>query len=176
MLETGAVAPGWVGVLTVESVVSTSFPQGEEFRTLKEMSLVRNHNPIFPLSWTVFHIIEESSPLFGVAPENIYDRIIFITVSFSGHDAAYSNSIYKTHIYHSDAILFDRQFVSVLDSPRPGEDIVLNLAYFHDTTPLPAEGSPPAGEANEPPPAPDAGPPSPEPGTPPASAQTDTPD
>src|SRR5579859_4375802 len=39
--------------------------EGYEFRRIVDLELVRSQHPVFVLSWTIMHVIDESSPLFG---------------------------------------------------------------------------------------------------------------
>ncbi|HWG04920.1 MAG TPA: potassium channel family protein, partial [Beijerinckiaceae bacterium] len=36
------------------------------FRRFRELRLERSENPVFSLSWTLFHVIDETSPLYGL--------------------------------------------------------------------------------------------------------------
>src|SRR4029077_3781728 len=45
--------------------------EGQFFRRYFQLALQRSENPVFALSWTIFHPIDESSPLFGVGPNEL---------------------------------------------------------------------------------------------------------
>jgi inward rectifier potassium channel len=45
--------------------------EGEELRRFYELALDRNEHPIFVLSWTLFHVIDKDSPLYGVTASDL---------------------------------------------------------------------------------------------------------
>ena len=45
--------------------------EGEEVRRFYELGLVRDWTPLFALTWTVVHPIDETSPLWGETPESL---------------------------------------------------------------------------------------------------------
>ena len=40
--------------------------EGQPFRRFYELALIRNESPALALSWTLFHILDEQSPLYGL--------------------------------------------------------------------------------------------------------------
>ena len=42
--------------------------EGQYFRRYYQLALQRTENPVFALTWTIFHPIDESSPLYGASP------------------------------------------------------------------------------------------------------------
>src|ERR1700710_51496 len=45
--------------------------EGQPFRRFYELPLLRNESPALALSWTLFHIIDEASPLYGLNAEEL---------------------------------------------------------------------------------------------------------
>src|SRR5579862_4195595 len=43
--------------------------KGQFFRRYYELELRRGENPVFALSWTLFHTVDQDSPLFGAKPD-----------------------------------------------------------------------------------------------------------
>ena len=50
------------------------------FRRFLELKLVRSENPIFMLSWTILHAIDETSPLFGLSRDDLAADAFLILV------------------------------------------------------------------------------------------------
>jgi len=44
--------------------------EGQSFRRFYELPLSRNESPALALSWTLFHVIDEASPLYGFTAED----------------------------------------------------------------------------------------------------------
>src|SRR6516225_5481933 len=45
--------------------------EGQPFRRFYELPLLRNESPALALSWTLHHVIDENSPLYGTSPEEL---------------------------------------------------------------------------------------------------------
>ena len=45
--------------------------EGDFFRKVYELKLLRDHNPTLAMTWTLMHPIDENSPLFGVSLETL---------------------------------------------------------------------------------------------------------
>src|SRR5450432_2139026 len=45
--------------------------EGQSFRRFYELPLIRNESPALALSWTLYHVISEQSPLYGLSPEDL---------------------------------------------------------------------------------------------------------
>ena len=56
--------------------------EGQTFRRIHDLTLIRDNIPIFPLTWTLMHVIDETSPLFGRGPEELKaeEQRLFLTV------------------------------------------------------------------------------------------------
>lgn len=117
---------------TVSVARNATTREGITMRRFEELKLMRPRTPLFGLSWTMMHPIDEASPLHGVAPETLYDREMNIIVLLSGTDETLSQTIYARHDYAADDILFDRRFVDVLSRAESGR-VKVNLHRFHDT-------------------------------------------
>jgi len=117
---------------TVSLARQVTTAEGIVMRRFEELKLVRPRTPLFSLSWTIMHPIDETSPLYGVTPEALCERDMEILVLLSGQDETFSQVIYSRHSYASDDILFDRRFVDVLHLAESGR-MEINLRRFHDT-------------------------------------------
>ena len=56
------------GQISVTAVMLQMTPEGQHLRRLVDLPLVRSRTPLFSLSWTVMHPIDEHSPLRGLRP------------------------------------------------------------------------------------------------------------
>ena len=86
--------------------------------------------PLFALSWTVMHPIDQSSPIFGATRETMLaDQVEFIVV-LSGTDETFADTIYARHSYLPDEIHWNKKFVDIL-SVRPDGRRQVDLRKFH---------------------------------------------
>src|SRR5438477_7593850 len=59
--------------ITVSLARQSTTTEGMVMRRFEELKLMRSRSPLFALSWTVMHPIDESSPLYGWTLESLYD-------------------------------------------------------------------------------------------------------
>src|SRR6201992_15280 len=45
--------------------------EGEQLRRFYELELTQNQNPGLALSWTLYHVLDENSPLYGVSADDL---------------------------------------------------------------------------------------------------------
>lgn len=108
-------------------------PEGERMRSLDDLRLIRNHSPLFAMSWLVMHPIDAESPLFGLDDEARRSGDVRVAVSFTGLDSTLSQHIHSHHLYLAEDILEGRRFVDVLE--RHGSETRILLDRLHDTEP-----------------------------------------
>lgn len=90
------------------------------YREFTELKLERNESPLFALSWTIAHDLDQTSPLFGLEKSELQKRSAEIIVSFSGTDATLSQVIYAKSSYTIDEVLIDHDFVDVIERAPDG--------------------------------------------------------
>ena len=76
--------------------------------------LVRSDSPLFSLSWTIYHALNESSPLFDMTPEKIQELGWEIFVTFIGLDQDMSQQITAQNMYSGKHLLRARKFVDMI--------------------------------------------------------------
>ena len=106
--------------------------EGTTMRQFEELSLVRRSTPLFALSWTVMHVVNEQSPLHGANRESLMADQAELVVLLSGTDETYGEKIYARHSYIPHDIHWDKRFVDII-SLGPRGRRVIDLARFHDT-------------------------------------------
>jgi inward rectifier potassium channel len=119
--------------LSVYLMIDEISVEGQMMRRLHELKLVRDQSPVFLLSWTVMHIIDENSPLYGLTTESMERLHGQILVSLTGVDETIEGTIHARHIYAARYLMFDRRFVDVIYMGDDGHRY-LDYRYFHETT------------------------------------------
>ena len=109
--------------------------EGIVMRRFEELSLVRSRSPLFALSWTIMHRIDETSPLHGLTLDTMHSNQVELIILLSGTDDTLADVIYARHAYGPDNILWDHRFVDVLSLTPHGKRVV-DLNKFHDTKPI----------------------------------------
>jgi inward rectifier potassium channel len=106
--------------------------EGERFRRFHDLHLVRNSTPILALSWTVMHIIDQSSPLYGLDNYDLGDLVII--VSLIGTDETFSQPIQARKEYAAEDIRWGYRFVDIMRNTESGRRII-DYRHFHDVQP-----------------------------------------
>jgi inward rectifier potassium channel len=109
--------------------------EGIVMRRFEELKLVRSRTALFALSWAIMHVIDESSPLYGLSCDEMYDKQMEVIALLSGSDATMAETIYARYSYGPDDIKRDQRFVDVLSLTPKGQRLV-DLTRFHDTEPI----------------------------------------
>ncbi|MBD2386867.1 ion channel [Cylindrospermum sp. FACHB-282] len=109
--------------------------EGQFMRRIYDLKLLRNQTPSFTLSWSVMHVIDQSSPLYGMTPESLIQTNTMLIASVSGIDETVSQVVHARHSYGADEILWNHQFVDIMHQTPDGHRYV-DYQYFHDVLPL----------------------------------------
>lgn len=109
--------------------------EGTQMRRFYELALVRIDNPMFILTWSIYHIIDAGSPLNGMDAESLRQADGALVLSISGYDESSAQMVRARQIYTHDEIAWDHQYSDILDVNPDGLTIV-NYHLFHDIAPV----------------------------------------
>jgi inward rectifier potassium channel len=93
--------------------------EGHRMRRLHPLALNRDHSPLFLLTWTLMHPIDDRSPLRGRTPRDLAAGEAEILVSFRGIDETLERPIHAHQNYPISQVLFGQAFVDMM---REDED------------------------------------------------------
>ena len=113
--------------------------EGQTMRRFHDLKLERAQNPVFALSWTIFHIIDETSPLHGQDASALAKAQASFVVTLSGLDETSGQTMYARHGYEHQALRWNHGFVDILGQDEHGMAII-DYGRFHDTQPRPDHG------------------------------------
>lgn len=105
--------------------------QGESFVRIHDLRLMRQRTPVFALTWSLIHPIDEQSPLYGFDTAQLAASRSRIMVSVTGHDETMAATVYAGKDYAAEDLIFDGRFVDILRMTPTG-DRVIDLTRFHD--------------------------------------------
>jgi inward rectifier potassium channel len=111
--------------------------EGQYYRRYYELDLRRNENPVFALSWTIFHPIDESSPLYGASPDDLAQAEALLVLTISGLDDNSAQQLNARQSYSQEYIRWQHRYVDIASNADDGR-LLLDYGKFHDVTP---EGS-----------------------------------
>ncbi|CAM3185973.1 Potassium channel protein [Sphingomonas antarctica] len=113
----------------LETVVQ---PDGRTLRRMTPLPLVRDVNPLFGLTWTLVHMLDEDSPVLAGLESS--ERFM-VAASVAGTDTLLATQAQGSRRYLREDILRDREFVDVLHE----EDGTMHFTWdlLHKTFPTP---------------------------------------
>ena len=116
------------------SVLRDETSDGHTMRRLVDLPLVRDTQPLFAMSWTVMHIIDETSPFYGVDPTQVSQSVVMMVATLTGHDGTYNSTIYARKVWWPEVIYYNHRFVDVI-SRLPDGRMQVNYEPFHRVVP-----------------------------------------
>ena len=87
--------------------------RGGTVRRYAALPLERNKVTFFPLSWTIVHPIDGTSPLAGRTSEDLERAEAEILVLLSGTDEALEQTVHARSSYRADEIVWNARFRSM---------------------------------------------------------------
>jgi inward rectifier potassium channel len=113
--------------------------EGETLRRPTPVTLLRDHNPMFILTWTAMHAIDEKSPFFGGKDtlDKLRSTSAEVFVSLTGLDETLTQTIHARYRYQLADIVHDARFADILSMNEDGTRLI-DFDKFHDIEPLPA--------------------------------------
>jgi len=98
--------------------------EGQFFRRVHDLALERPDIPVFALTWTLMHVIDEASPFHGHDAESLReaDPRLFLTVEARDH--ALGTQVQDIKDYSAADILFGQRFADAVTVDEAGHTMV----------------------------------------------------
>jgi inward rectifier potassium channel len=106
--------------------------EGRTLRRFTELALVRNEHPALALSWTLFHVIDSTSPLDGLNADDLEAAKVNLVVVVSGYDVVAAQTIHARMSYDHTHIRFGQRYADILETLGDGR-IRIDYSKFHET-------------------------------------------
>jgi inward rectifier potassium channel len=107
--------------------------EGERFRRMFDLQLVRATSPSFIMSWTVLHQITPSSPLFGMTPQKLRDSQTEIVMTLTGLDETLGQTIHSRNSFVPSEVVFGARLADILGTRTQEGKAIVDYTKFHDT-------------------------------------------
>jgi inward rectifier potassium channel len=115
-------------------VRGTISKEGRRMTSFQEMRLQRRENPVFALSWTLFHVIDSESLLSGMSAEDIAASDMNFMVTISGLDETSAQVVHARNGYSAQDLRVGHEFVDIISVDENGMRRV-DYAKIHETRP-----------------------------------------
>jgi inward rectifier potassium channel len=106
-------------------------PEGKEFRRLRQLELVRSHNPMVGLGWTLIHILPDDSDILEALKR---DETVLLAAGVSGTDMLLATPSQMMRRYGRSEIRVDHEFVEMVSQDESG--LCLDLTRLHEVQPI----------------------------------------
>lgn len=108
--------------------------EGLHLRRYYELNLHRRENPVFVLSWTIFHTIDEQSPLYGLTAEDLARSDTALALTVSGLDDSSEQQLHARRAYAHDRIRWQHRYADIASVNADGR-WVIDYERFHAVVP-----------------------------------------
>jgi inward rectifier potassium channel len=105
--------------------------EGQVMRRFYDLAVARSRNPMFVLTWTVMHPIDDSSPLRNADAASLRAQEAEIVVGISGLDESFGQTIYARKSYRTDDIRWGWRLVDIIGRTTEGR-LSVDFERFHD--------------------------------------------
>jgi inward rectifier potassium channel len=104
-----------VGILMAETT-----HEGQLYRGVHDLKLARGEIPIFPLTWTLMHVIDETSPLHGLDAKDLarLDARFFLAVD--ARDTALGALVQDIRNYPHEKVIFGMRYADAVSTDEEG--------------------------------------------------------
>jgi inward rectifier potassium channel len=120
-------------------IITVETQDGQPKRIYRNLTLERSSVQFMPLTWTIVHPIDQSSPFFGKTPAELAALETEILVLIKGFDDTFSQWVHAMYSYRSENIRWGERFVPAFRVDAQGE-VVVQVDHVHDTESVPLPG------------------------------------
>jgi inward rectifier potassium channel len=106
--------------------------EGQSLRRFYELPLVRSEHPALALSWTLYHVLDEASPLYGLTANDFDALNVSLVVVVSGYDVVAAQTVHARKSYDYPDIRFGHRYADILDTSEDGR-LKIDYGRFHET-------------------------------------------
>ena len=108
--------------------------EGYELRRYHELLLERREHPMFMLSWSIFHTIDETSPLYRMTKADLAAVDANLTLNVSGVDDSSAQHLYARRIYSYEAIRWNYRYRDITSTSNECK-LLIDYSVFHEVEP-----------------------------------------
>jgi inward rectifier potassium channel len=105
--------------------------EGTQFRRYYELLLDRSEHPMFMLSWSIFHVIDETSPFYGATPADLAAADAALALNVSGVDDNSAQYLYARKLYNHQHIRWKHRYRDITSFSEQGI-MVIDYSVFHE--------------------------------------------
>jgi inward rectifier potassium channel len=105
--------------------------EGHQLRRFHELKLERQEHPMFTLSWTLLHRIDENSALFDMTTEELDKTDAALVLNVGGIDDSSAQHLHARKLYYHTDIRWRHRYRDIT-SISPQGRLLIDYGKFHD--------------------------------------------
>lgn len=109
--------------------------EGHFMRRFYDLPLLRGRTPVFALSFTAMHVIDETSPLHGATAEDLVENEMELLVTVTGLEETMGQTVHARASYLPEEILFDHRYADIFGVAEDGRRVI-DYSRFHVAEPV----------------------------------------
>lgn len=111
--------------------------EGTRLRRIHDLQLVRDHQPMFFLGWTIMHVIDETSPLYGLTEADFKSSDLSLVLILQGLDESTAQQMQSRQVYYYRDIKWQHRYIEAIYVDEDGASHI-DYGVFHDTEEMPS--------------------------------------
>jgi inward rectifier potassium channel len=121
-------------VAKLNVLLSVASAEGKLLRRAQELRLERAHLPVFPLTWTLMHVMDERSPLYGYDAAQVVAVRAQVFVALEARDPLLATSVHEIRNYPPEDLCFGMRYVDAISTEEDGT-LVADLTKIGEMEP-----------------------------------------
>jgi inward rectifier potassium channel len=101
-------------------LLSVTTAQGKRLGRAQELRLERAHLPAFPLFWTLMHVLDEGSPLYGFDAARAIEARAQVFVAVEARDPTLATLVHEVRNYAPEDIRFGMRYADAIVAEEDG--------------------------------------------------------
>jgi inward rectifier potassium channel len=110
-------------------------PEGFRIRRIHDLKLMRDRHPVFNLTWSLMHIVDESSPLYGLSTEALKETEATLMLSIEGIDETTSQPMLARNQWSYREWRWNHRYVDLVFDDELGVSHI-DYSVFHHVLPV----------------------------------------
>ncbi|MDB4891483.1 MAG: channel, inward rectifier [Gemmatimonadetes bacterium] len=123
-------------LMELEAKVQFSYFDGKG-RRFAQLKLERTKVIFFPLSWTIVHPIDETSPMFALEHDDLVRTDAEFLILISGIDETFAQAVHARSSYKPEEILVGKKFASMYNPVSPDGTNSIDVSRLSDVEDAP---------------------------------------
>ncbi|MFY9226051.1 MAG: ion channel [Blastocatellia bacterium] len=111
---------------------------GKKIRRFYELNLERHKVVFFPLSWTIVHPIDETSPLYQYNAKKLLEVDAEFLILLTGIDETFSQTVHSRSSYKASEVLWNVKFADIFNRNNDDNQLTIDVSNLHKVEKLPA--------------------------------------